>query len=131
MVLARGPHGYAQLARAISQAQLAGAKGDPRITVAALGELARAVTPAPWVVLTGTARGVVPQALVDEGPAAARRELERLVETFGRDQVLVEIWDHGHPLDSARNDELVKVAAALGVPTVATNAGHYPSLIHT
>jgi error-prone DNA polymerase len=127
VVLARGPHGYAQLARAISQAQLAGSKGDPRITVAELGKLARSVTPAPWIVLTGTAGGAVSQALVDEGPAAARRELEQLVDAFGRDQVLVEIWDHGHPLDSARNDELVKVAAMVGVQVVATNAVQYHS----
>ena len=127
VVLARGPHGYAQLARAISHAQLAGSKGDPRITVAALGELARATTPAPWVILTGTAGGSVPQALVEEGPAAARRELEQLVGAFGRDHVLVEIWDHGHPLDSARNDELVKVAAMAGVQVVATNGVQYHS----
>ena len=127
VVLARGPHGYAQLARAVSQAQLAGSKGDPRITVAELGKLARSVTPAPWIVLTGTAGGAVSQALVDEGPAAARRELEQLVDAFGRDQVLVEIWDHGHPLDSARNDELVKVAAMVGVQVVAINAVQYHS----
>ena len=127
VVLARGPHGYAQLARAISHAQLAGSKGDPRITVATLGELARATTPAPWVILTGTAGGSVPQALVEEGPAAARRELEQLVGAFGRDHVLVEIWDHGHPLDSARNDELVKVAAMAGVQVVATNGVQYHS----
>jgi error-prone DNA polymerase len=69
----------------------------------------------------------VPQALVEEGPAAARRELEQLVGAFGRDHVLVEIWDHGHPLDSARNDELVKVAAMAGVQVVATNGVQYHS----
>ena len=65
--------------------------------------------------------------LVEEGPAAARRELEQLVGAFGRDHVLVEIWDHGHPLDSARNDELVKVAAMAGVQVVATNGVQYHS----
>ncbi|MCL4123268.1 UNVERIFIED_CONTAM: hypothetical protein GTU68_045734 [Idotea baltica] len=77
------------------------------------------------MILTGTAGGAVPQALVDEGPTAARRELEQLVEAFGRDHVLIEIWDHGHPLDSARNDELVKVAAMVGVQVVATNGVQY------
>ena len=38
VVLARGPEGYARLARAISTAQLAGSKGDPRITLAQLAE---------------------------------------------------------------------------------------------
>jgi error-prone DNA polymerase len=125
VLLARGPAGYARLARAISEAQLAGSKGDPRTTVAKLGELAQGVTPAPWIVLTGTTAGTVPQALMAEGPRAARRELERLVEAFGRSNVLVEIWDHGHPLDSARNDELVMVAAAVGVEVIATNDVRY------
>jgi len=125
VVLARGPQGYAQLARAISEAQLAGSKGDPRTSVSALGELAQAVSPAPWVVLTGTGNGAVTQALIEEGPSAARRELEQLVQAFGRDNVVVEIWDHGHPLDSARNDELVKVAAVVGVDIVAVNDVHY------
>jgi len=127
VVLAKGPAGYAQLARAISEAQLAGSKGDPRTTVAALGELAQAVTPSPWMVLTGTTQGAVPQALVADGPKAARRELDQLVEAFGRPNVVVEIWDHGHPMDSARNDELVKVAAAVGVEVIATNDVRYHS----
>ena len=53
VLLARGPAGYARLARAISEAQLAGSKGDPRTTVAKLGELAQGVTPAPLINLLG------------------------------------------------------------------------------
>jgi len=127
VVLARGPHGYARLARAISEAQLAGSKGDPRTTVAGLGKLAQADSTPPWVVLTGTSGGAVAQALVEDGPLAARRELERLTAAFGVDNVFVEIWDHGHPLDSARNDALVKIAAAAGVEVVAANDVRYHS----
>ena len=125
VILARGPQGYAQLARAISEAQLAGSKGDPRTSVAELANLAAAQAVPPWVVLTGSGRGAVPQALVDRGPAAARRELDRLVDAFGVANVFVEIWDHGHPLDSARNDELVVLAAAAGVQVVAANDVRY------
>ena len=64
-----------------------------------------------WWVLTGCRKGAVPAALVRDGPAAARRELQRLVELFGRDRVVVELWDHGDPLDSARNDALAELAA--------------------
>src|SRR5260221_4754894 len=42
LVLAEGPVRYARLARAISEAQMAGAKGAPRITVDALARAARA-----------------------------------------------------------------------------------------
>ena len=44
----------------------------------------------------------------DDGPRAAARELQRLVAAFGRDRVLVELWDHGNPLDSVRNDALAE-----------------------
>src|SRR6185295_628483 len=59
------------------------------------------------------------------GPAAASRQLQRLVDGFGRDNVFVELWDHGDPLDSARNDALAAVAAHAGVECVATNNVHY------
>jgi error-prone DNA polymerase len=121
VVLAEGPQGYARLSRAISLGQLAGQKEAPRFT---LGGVADEVRGSCWV-LTGCRTGTVPAALVDDGPAAARRELERLVAAFGRDRVLVELWDHGDPLDSARNDALAELAHRVGVECVATNNVHY------
>jgi len=63
--------------------------------------------------------------LVAEGPRAAARELQRLVSSFGRDRVLVELWDHGNPLDSVRNDALAELAARHDVGVIATNNVHY------
>ena len=37
----------------------------------------------------------------------------------------VELWDHGDPLDTARNDALAHLAVARGVDLVATNNVHY------
>ena len=67
----------------------------------------------------------MPAALVERGPAAAATELASLVEVFGRDRVAVELWDHGDPLDSARNDALAELAVRAGVDVVATNNVHY------
>ncbi len=78
-----------------------------------------------WLVLTGCRKGAVPHALVHLGPAAAAAELERLIATFGRENVAVELWDHGDPLDSARNDALAAIAVRAGVDVVATNNAHY------
>jgi error-prone DNA polymerase len=121
VVLARGAEGYGRLCRAISEAQLAGAKGAPR---GDLGRLA-GLHGGHWVVLTGCRKGAVPGALHERGPAAAQAELDRLVQAFGRDNVYVEIWDHGDPLDSARNDALVRLADRARVEVVATNNVHY------
>ena len=122
VVLARDPTGYAQLSRAIGEAQLAGgSKGKP---VFGLDQLA-AAHDGHWLVLTGCRKGTVPAALADEGPAAAGRELDRLVEAFGPEDVAVELWHHDTPLDSARNDALARLAVERGTELVATSNAHY------
>ena len=121
VVLARQPAGYARLARAVSQAQMAGQKGAPRIGLASLADLAGGE----WMVLTGCRKGTVPAALEQAGPAAAERALDELVAAFGRDHVVVELWDHGDPLDTARNDALSRLALRRGVRLVATGNVHY------
>jgi error-prone DNA polymerase len=122
VVLARDPAGYANLSRAITAAHLAGGeKGRPRTSLA---ELAGAHD-GHWQVLTGCRKGAVVRALVEQGPAAAAWQLDRLVEAFGRERVAVELWDHGTPLDSVRNDALVRLAERAGLDLVATNNVHY------
>ncbi len=131
VVLARNPRGYALLARAISEAQLAGGRGAPRFSLERLALLGGAGAPPAdrghWVVLTGCRKGAVPAALVTAGPHAAGRELGRLVELFGRDNVAVELWEHGQPLDSHRNDALSLLATTSDVAVVATTNAHYAS----
>ncbi|MFP5326677.1 MAG: PHP domain-containing protein, partial [Acidimicrobiia bacterium] len=122
VVLARNPAGYASLSRAISSAHLRGKeKGKPLYDLDGVASLARGN----WVVLTGCRKGAVPKALVEDGPASAARELVRLSEAFGRDNVVVELWDHGDPLDSARNDALAEMAIRHGHELIATNNVHY------
>ncbi|MGH9279180.1 MAG: PHP domain-containing protein, partial [Acidimicrobiales bacterium] len=122
VVLARDPAGYGRLARSISAAHLAaGEKGLPKCS---LGDLVEAHG-GHWLVLTGCRKGTVPAALAGQGPSAAAWELGRLVDAFGRDNVAVEVWDHGDPIDSVRNDALVALAARAGVEVVATNNVHY------
>ena len=121
VLLADGPAGYARLAAAISAAQLRGAKGAPRFDLEALA----AATAGHVHVLTACRKGAVPAALVADGPAAAARELRRLVALFGADRVAVELWDHGDPLDSARNDAMAELAVAHDLAVVATANAHY------
>ena len=123
LVLADDPAGYARLGTAISESQLAGTKGHPRLSLDRLTDLAG--TDPHWTVLTGCRKGAVPAALQDSGPAAARRVLDDLVERFGRHRVVVEIWDHGYPLDAERNDALARLSVDAGLDLVATNNVHY------
>jgi error-prone DNA polymerase len=123
LVLARGARGYAALGRTIGEGQLRGGeKGRP-----AYGDLERIAETLrdEVVVLTGCRKGVVPAALATGGVEAAARELDRLVELFGRPGVLVELTDHGHPEDEERNDLLHALARSRGLAAVATNNVHY------
>ncbi len=125
VVLARDPEGYARLSTVLAEAHLAGGeKGRPVFTLADLA----AAHGGHWRVLTGCRKGAVPAALVAEGPRAARRQLDRLADAFGRETLAVELWDHGDPLDTARNDALALLAAHAGVDAVATNNVHYATL---
>ncbi len=122
VVIARDPAGYSRLARAISEGHLAGGeKGRPRYDPDRLADLAGGH----FLVLTGCRKGAVPTALVEAGPVAATRELDRLVERFGRENVVVELFDHDDPLDMARNDALAALAVQRDLDIVATNVVHH------
>jgi len=128
LVLARDPRGYALLARAIGEGQLAGAKGAPRIDYRRLVELGGAGTGDHWLILTGCRKGAVPRALAAGGAPAARRALDRLTADFGTANVAVELWDHGLPGDSVRNEALAELAADAGLALVATGNVHHHSV---
>ncbi|ROS74350.1 error-prone DNA polymerase [Cellulomonas sp. PhB143] len=134
LVLARGPQGYRNLASAIGTAHLAtGTKGAADYRLETLGEQADGQ----WLVLTGCRKGAVRQALVGGpvvpggGPAprldldAARREVDRLVDAFGSDNVAVEITDGGDPRDADLCDALAELAREAGLALVATGNVHY------
>jgi error-prone DNA polymerase len=121
VVLARSPEGYRALSTMLGEAHLRrGEKGAPRFSLEEVAGCARE-----WLVLSGCRKGAMTRALMDRGPRAAQRELERLSAAFGRDNVAVEIWDHGAPDDVARNDVLAELAVRHDVLLVATNNVHY------
>ncbi|WP_417506280.1 error-prone DNA polymerase [Microbacterium sp.] len=119
LVLARGMEGYHRLSGAISAAQLRGGeKGRP---VYDLDDLA-ARAGGHWTILTGCRKGAVRRGLA-AGDAAT--PLRSLVDLFGADNVAVELFDHGDPLDTRRNDALAGHARRMRLPVVATNNVHY------
>jgi error-prone DNA polymerase len=121
VVLARSPDGYRSLATMLGEAHLKrGEKGAPRFTLDEVATWANE-----WLVLSGCRKGPLTRALMENGPRAAQRQLERLIGAFGRDNVAVELWDHGAPDDVARNDVLAELAVRYDVSLVATNNVHY------
>jgi len=122
LILARDAEGYARLCAVISAAQLAGGeKGRPVYDVGALA----GAHGGHWVVLTGCRKGPVPAALAADSPGAAWRELGRLTEMFGHENVMVELNCHHDPGDDERNDLLARLAALADVGVVATGNVHF------
>lgn len=117
VIIARNPRGYAHLSSAISAGQLAGSKEHPVFVLEQLGEF----SVGDWWVLTGGRDGVVARTLNEQGPSAAERRVQQMKSVFGHDSVVMELWDHGDPLDSARNDVLVQIAHRNNLNSVATN----------
>jgi error-prone DNA polymerase len=128
VVLGRQKGGYHRLAGAITSAQLTGdEKGRPLYDLDELADRAAGE----WTILTGCRKGTVRTALTAPGVNRSDRErdaaaeVDRLVARFGRDNVLVELYDQGGALDSTRNDALAAIAAARGLGVVATGNVHY------
>jgi error-prone DNA polymerase len=121
LVLARREEGYHRLAAAITRAQLRGGeKGRPLYDLEELAGHADGH----WIVLTGCRKGAVRQGLA-HGHGDAAAELDHLVELFGARNVVVELFDHGNPLDSTHNDALFELAGQRGLRVVATGNVHY------
>ena len=124
VVLARDPAGYAALGTLISEAHMAGRKGEPRLSTEMFLEAAAAHRDR-WAILTGAHDGAVPSALVEHGPRAAAAALDRLIDAAGASNVYVELWDHSDPLDGHRNDALAELGVRRGVQPVCANAVRY------
>lgn len=125
LVLAKGQQGYHRLAGAITAAQLRGGaeKGKPVYDLTELAEAAQG----DWLILSGCRKGRVRKALVENGDAAALRELDFLASAFGRDNLVVELYSHGSPLDDELNDRLFALAARRNLRFAATGNVHYAS----
>jgi error-prone DNA polymerase len=122
VVLAKNPQGYRTLSRLISQGHAdGGVKGRFDMNAEAIAKVACGNL----IVLTGCRKGPISRALVDQGPAAAHRRLLQYVDLFGRDDLVVECWDHGDPLDIARNEVLTSLAVRERLVAVGTGNVHY------
>ncbi len=77
------------------------------------------------IATTGCLGGVVLQALLSGDPAEAERRAARLQDIFGRDNLFVELQDHGLADQHHTNPQLLEIARRLNAPVLATNDSHY------
>ncbi|MFO0680821.1 MAG: DNA polymerase III subunit alpha [Sandaracinus sp.] len=121
VLLAESQEGYANLSRIVSLGWVDGmANGVPRVDLEALAENTRGV-----IAMTACMGGHVAQEILLKGPDAGRKALGTLKDVFGKDNLFVELQDHGFPEDEPLNEILDALAKDLELPTVATNDCHY------
>ncbi len=119
-LLAETVEGYRNLMKLSSAAYLEGYYYKPRLDWELLERHHSGL-----IATTGCLGGVVLQALLSGDPAEAERRAARLQDIFGRDNLFVELQDHGLADQHRTNPQLMEIARRLDAPLLATNDSHY------
>jgi DNA polymerase-3 subunit alpha len=119
-LLAETKLGYRNLLKLSSAAYLEGYYYKPRVDWELLERHSEGL-----IATTGCLGGVVLQALLAGDEAEAERRAARLQDIFGRDNLFVELQDHGLAAQQRTNPQLIEIARRLDAPLLATNDSHY------
>ena len=82
------------------------------------------------IATTGCLGGQVLQSLLKGDEADALAKAARLQDIFGRDNLFVELQDHGIPDQHRTNPQLLEIARKIQAPLLATNDSHYTHREH-
>jgi DNA polymerase-3 subunit alpha len=119
-LLAESTEGYRNLLKLSSAAYLEGYYYKPRLDWELLERHSTGL-----IATTGCLGGVVLQALLADDRIKAETLAGRLQDIFGKDNLFVELQDHGLPEQQKTNPALVEIARHIGAPLLATNDSHY------
>jgi DNA polymerase-3 subunit alpha len=119
-LLAENDIGYRNLIQLSSLAFLEGYYYKPRLDWELLEKYSEGL-----ICTTGCLGGHVLQSLLRGDTKGALDKAGRLQEIFGKDNLFVEIQDHGIPAQIETNPQLVEIARKIGAPLIATNDSHY------
>ena len=119
-LLAESTQGYRNLLKLSSKAYLEGYYYKPRLDWELLEQHHEGI-----IATTGCLGGVVLQALLNDDMEEAKRRAARLQDIFGKDNLFVELQDHGLAEQRKTNPMLVELARSIGAPLLATNDSHY------
>jgi DNA polymerase-3 subunit alpha len=119
-LLAENEIGYRNLIQLSSLAFLEGYYYKPRMDWELLEKYSSGL-----IATTGCLGGHVLQSLLNGDQRGALDKAGRLQEIFGKDNLFVELQDHGLPAQRETNPQLVEIAQQIGAPLLATNDSHY------
>ncbi len=119
-LLAETDQGYRNLIQLSSLAFLEGYYYKPRMDWELLERYHDGL-----IATTGCLGGHVLQHLLQGDEKGALQKAGRLQEIFGRDNLFVELQDHGLASQRDTNPKLIEIAHKIGAPIIATNDSHY------
>jgi DNA polymerase-3 subunit alpha len=119
-LLAESDAGYHNLIQLASLAFLEGYYYKPRMDWDLLARYHDGL-----IATTGCLGGHVLQSLLQGDERGALEKAARLQDIFGRDNLFVELQDHGLAAQRDTNPQLIEIARRLGAPLLATNDSHY------
>jgi len=122
VLLAKSEQGYKNLIKLVSIAFSEGFYYKPRVDKELLAQYSGEL-----IAMTGCLGGEVPYHILQEDIARAERSLGEYLEIFGRDNLYIELMDHGLKEQKPVNEALVRLHEITGVPLVVTNDSHYTS----
>ncbi|MCY4163649.1 MAG: DNA polymerase III subunit alpha [bacterium] len=119
-LLAENNVGYKNLIQLSSRAFLEGYYYKPRLDWELLADHSEGL-----IATTGCLGGHVLQSLLRDDYQQAKAKAARLQDIFGKDNLFVEIQDHGIADQIRTNPDLMRIAQEIGAPLLATNDSHY------
>lgn len=119
-LLAENNEGYRNLIQLSSLAFLEGYHYKPRVDWELLEKYSSGL-----IATTGCLGGHVLQSLLNGDEKGALQKAGRLQDIFGKDNLFVEVQDHGIADQLRTNPQLIELAKKIGAPLLATNDSHY------
>lgn len=120
VLLAKNEQGYRNLIKLVSTAHSEGFYYKPRVDKQLLADYGSGL-----IALTSCLKGEVPGRILCNDTAGAERALGELCEIFGRENVYLEVMDHGLDEQKPVNEALAALSEKTGLKVVATNDIHY------
>lgn len=120
ILLAENNVGYQNMIQLASKAFLEGYYYKPRVDWELLDQHSEGL-----IATTGCLGGQVLQSLLQNNYDEAVQRAGRLQDIFGRDNMFIELQDHGIPEQQRTNPQLLEIAKKIGAPILATNDSHY------
>ena len=120
ILLAENEHGYRNLVKLVSLANIEGMYYKPRVDKELLRKYHEGI-----ICLSACVAGEIPQAILQDNLEKADALVKEYLEIFGKDNFFLELQNHKLEEERKVNAALLELGKKYGIGLVATNDSHY------